>query len=225
MRKYITQTEIDEIKAMKTGINYSDLHELKKILEKHDKKASINNNENYNNIFDIYFEKHKNTIGQNKLAKDFVANNPQVTFKNPDLVFFQNFFEQVDPEGCRILMMAKSIIHFDFEKLKSKLNEFNINNFDTEMFVLNEKYDFDFSPYTINGLDKIDKDKIKNATTLSLNVFNFFDEITKGLDEETKQGFKNNFLGTIDSILKNVERDDIIQKDLKFRNILSFLRK
>lgn len=222
MKKYITKTEIDEIKAMKSVINYSDLTEIKKILEKNDKKISLNNDNNRKNLYNIYFAKNKNTICQHKVVQHCIEMTPAVNYSTPELSFFKMFFDQVDPEEFRIFMLSKDVINFDFESLKSKLKEFDINDFDTEMFVLNEKYDFDFSPYTI---DSLDKNIIKNVSTLSLNVINFFDEITKGLDEETKKECKNNFLETIVYILKNVGRDDITKKDLKFRNLLSFIKK
>ena len=223
MVKFITNEQIEEIKRMKPTIDYSKLNELKKILEANGKKLSVNNFENSNNIYDIYFKKHENSIENEKICREYRKNNPAVSVGNWSIYLFNSFFDQVDPEGFRIFKFAKETI-FDKNSIESKLKEFNIIDFDVESFILNKDFDFDFNPYT-NGLDKYSSNQIKNVTTLSLNVHDFFDSVTKGLDDQTKEECKNNFIGKIDYILKNVSREDIIKKQTKFLDLLSYLNK
>jgi len=220
MRTYLLDREVEEIRGMKNQTIYSELDEIKKVLEKNGKKLSLDNVENSDNIYQIYFKKHYNSL-DNKIS-EYRQKNPNMNYYGDWKVYYFNmFFNQIDGDGYRLYKIAENnVLHENKSNIESKLKGLDIYDFDVESFILNK--DFDFTPYTIKG--GANKNSIDNISKLCVNVHNFFDEITKGLDEKNKENCRNNFFERIDYILKNVSREDVIKKDSNFRDLILYLK-
>lgn len=217
---YLTEPEIEEIKGLKhRRVNYSEMNELKKFLENNGKSLSLKTWENNNNVYDLIYKKHQSTILDSKYYREYREKHPDISSSNWKKYIFENNLDTIDPEGFKIYKISQSLnLEDNRELIERKIKEIGINNFDIESFLLNK--DFDFSPYTIKSMDK---KPIENLSNTTQRILDFFDDITKNLNEDEKEVYKNNFFQIIDYVLKNTSKTDIKEKNNNFRNLLNFI--
>lgn len=220
MEMYLVESEIEELKGLRhQNINYSELNELKKYLEKNKKTLSLINNRNGNNVFDISFEKHKNTILGSEYYKEFREKNPYSSMSNWELGIFEMYMDKIDPEGHRIFNIARSINLEDNKAIiVQRLKEFKIENFDLDNFFLDK--DFDFTPYQLKESDKKEYESIADCSN---KILDLFESITKNLSDENKQVYRDNFFQIFDYTIKNIFKNDLKTKNNYFRNLLIFI--
>ena len=218
MNTYLTNDEIAELKAIKAQyINESDLNDLRAFLKKYGKDISLTNRFNKENTFQIILDSFSESVVNHPAHKQYKDENPLIGWSNEKAFVVSSYLQELNPKLDKLYDMAYTLKFDEAIEAISKW-KYDIEGFNVGQFLLNA--DYDFSPYSI---DTIDKTLIDNTIAISTAITKWFDSFTKELNEEQKQILSSNLLPTISFFLKNTNKNTLKEKGTDFKSLVTYI--
>jgi len=224
MKTYLTNSDIIELNNKRAEwVNDSDLSELKTLLKQNGFETDINMNINYNNVFDIIYNKYEKDILSTTKWKEYKKGNPDVIYgsieNEKSMAIFRDL-EVLNPKLNKIILRTHVAISSNyFINAVNQIKEMtkSIKNFDTDNFILNK--DFDFTPYKVENNSST---LIENTIAIDKAVSKFFDLLTKDLNTEQKTIISKNLFQTVNYFVQNSDATIIKEKGNEFQKLVEY---